>query len=128
MQNSAVLQLKYAHILSMTLGQTAMSNGVHAIEERLARWILMAHDRLEGDDLPLTHDFLSIMLAARRSSVTLAIQAVEGYEAIRAKRARISVRDRGMLCDLARRSYGPAEAEYERLIGTFRDKPPPHAQ
>ena len=71
--------------------------------------------------------FLAIMLATRRSSVTLAVQAVEGYGAIRAKRARITVRDRGMLYDLAGESYGPAEAEYERLIGHFRDKQPPHS-
>lgn len=128
-RNSALhaLLLRYAHVAMMTLGQTAMSNAAFSVEERLARWILMAHDRLEGDELPLTHDFLSIMLAAQRASVTLAVQALEGYGAIRAKRALITVRDRGMLYDLAGRSYGPAEAEYERLIGPFRDKPPPHS-
>jgi CRP-like cAMP-binding protein len=121
------LLLRYAHIQMMTVSQTALSNAVSSIEERLARWILMVHDRLEGDELPLTHEFLAIMLAAHRSGVTLAVQTVEGYGAIRAKRALITVRDRGMLCDLAGRSYGPAEAEYERLIGPFRDNPPPHS-
>ncbi|MBB2964481.1 helix-turn-helix domain-containing protein [Methylobacterium sp. R2-1] len=111
----------------MAVSQTAISNGVNSNEERLARWILMAQDWLQGDELPLTHNFLAIMLATRRSSVTLATQALEGYGAIRAKRARIIVRDRGMLCDFAGESYGPAEAEYERLIGPFRDKPPPHS-
>jgi CRP-like cAMP-binding protein len=120
------LLIRYAHTATMTVSQTAMSNGLNSIEERLARWVLMAHDRLEGDEVPLTHDFLAIMLATQRSSVTLAMQALEGYGAIRAKRARIIVRDRDMLCDLAGQSYGPAEAEYERLIGPFRDKPPPH--
>jgi CRP-like cAMP-binding protein len=120
------LLLRYAHVFTMSVSQTAMSNGAAKIEERLARWILMSHDRLEGDELPLTHDFLALMLATRRSSVTLATQVLEGYGAIRAKRALIIVRDRGMLCDLAGRSYGPAEAEYERLIGPFRDKTLPH--
>jgi CRP-like cAMP-binding protein len=119
------LLLRYTHTAMMTLGQTAMSNAVFSIEERLARWILMAHDRLEGDEIPLTHDFLAIMLGTTRSSVTLAMQAVEGYGAIRAQRSLIIVLDRGMLYDLAGRSYGPAEDEYERLIGPFRDKPPP---
>lgn len=117
------LLLRYAHFLSMTLSQTALSNGVQTIEERLARWILMVHDRIDGDELPLTHAFLSTMLAARRPSVTLAIQVIEGYGAIRAKRGLIVVRDRAMLRDLAGQSYGPAEAEYERLIGPFRDDP-----
>lgn len=120
------LILRYTHVLMMTLSQTALSNGLFTIEERLARWILMAHDRLDGDELPLTHDFLALMLGTTRSGVTLATQALEGYGAIRAKRALIIVRDRGMLCDLAGSSYGPAEAEYERLIGPFRDKPPAH--
>ncbi|GJD62131.1 Crp/Fnr family transcriptional regulator [Methylobacterium frigidaeris] len=120
------LLLRYAYVAMMTLGQTAMANAAFSVEERLARWILMAHDRLEGDEVPLTHDFLSIMLAAQRAGVTLAMQALEGLGAIRAKRARIIIRDRGILYDLAGKSYGPAEAEYERLIGPFRDKPPPH--
>ncbi len=67
------------------------------------------------------------MLGTTRSSVTLALQAVEGYGAIHAKRAHITIRRRAMLYDLAGTSYGPAEAEYERLIGPFRDKPPRHA-
>jgi CRP-like cAMP-binding protein len=121
------LLLRYTQVLIMTLSQTALSNAAFTIEERLARWILMAHDRLEGDELPLTHDFLALMLGTTRSSVTLAVQAVEGYGAIHAKRALITVRHRAMLYDLAGTSYGPAEAEYERLIGPFRDKPPPHA-
>lgn len=120
------LLMQYAHVLDMTLSQTAMSNGINTAEERLARWLLMAHDRLEGDEIPLTHDFLAIMLATQRTTVTLAMQVLEGYGAILAKRARIIVKNRGMLRDLAGNSYGPAEAEYERLIGQFRDKPPPH--
>jgi CRP-like cAMP-binding protein len=121
------LMLRYTHVLILTLSQTALSNAVFTIEERLARWLLMAHDRLEGNELPLTHDFLALMLGTTRSGVTLATQALEGYGAINAKRALITVRDRGMLLDLAGTSYGPAEAEYESLIGPFRDKPPPHA-
>ncbi len=117
------LMLRYAHFLMMTLSQTALSNGAQTIEERLARWILMVHDRIEGDELPLTHEFLSLMLATRRPSVTLATQVIEGYGAIRAKRGLIVVRDRAMLRDLAGQCYGPAEAEYERLIGPFRSQP-----
>lgn len=122
------LLLRYTHVLVMTLSQTALSNGIFTIEERLARWILMAHDRLEGDALSLTHDFLALMVGTTRSGVTLATQALEGYGAIHAKRGLITVRRRDMLCDLAGSSYGPAEAEYERLIGPFRDKPSTHTE
>lgn len=121
------LLLRYTHVLVMTLSQTAMSNAIFSIEERLARWILMAHDRLDGDELLLTHDFLAIMLGTTRSGVTLAMQALEGHGAISAKRSRIIVQNRAILCKLAGASYGPAEAEYERLIGPFRRKTAPAA-
>jgi CRP-like cAMP-binding protein len=129
-QNSPVLRdllLRYVHIFMLTISRTALSNGTYSIEERLARWLLMSHDRLEGDDLPLTHEFLSLMLGVQRSSVTLAVQAVEGYGMIRARRALITMRDRGRLLELAGGSYGVAESEYERLIGPFRDKAPAYA-
>ena len=117
--------LRYAHFLIMTLSQTALSNGASSIEERLARWLLMAHDRLAGDDLTLTHDFLSLMLGTQRSGVTLAIQALEGQGMIRARRGRITMLDRGLLTDHAGGSYGSAEAAYEDLIGPFRNLAPP---
>ena len=104
------------------MGQTAVSNGLYKTEERLARWLLMAHDRLDGDELPLTHDFLSIMLGVHRPGVTLALHFLEGAGMIRAKRGRITVLDRGKLEQAAGESYGPAEEEYERLIGPFRER------
>ena len=128
-QNSPVLRdllQRYVHTFMLTLSRSALSNAAYLIEERLARWLLMSHDRLEGDVLPLTHEFLALMLGAQRSSVTLAVQDVEGYGMIRANRGLITIRDRGRLLELAGGSYGVAEAEYERLIGPFRDKAPPH--
>ena len=112
--------LRYVHFVIMTLSQTALSNGAYSIEERLARWLLMAHDRLGGDEFALTHEFLSLMLGTQRSGVTLAIQALEGHGMIRARRGRITVLDRTRLCAHAGDSYGPAEAAYEQLIGPLR--------
>ncbi|MCK2057209.1 Crp/Fnr family transcriptional regulator [Methylobacterium sp. 37f] len=112
--------LRYAHVFIMTLSQTALSNGVCSIEERLARWLLMAQDRLSTADLALTHEFLGVMLGTQRSGVTLAIQALEGVGMIRARRGRITILDRDRLVAHAGDSYGPAEAEYDRLIAPFR--------
>ncbi|MGU3361288.1 Crp/Fnr family transcriptional regulator [Methylobacterium sp. M6A4_1b] len=112
--------LHFAHVFIMTLSQTALSNGVCSIEARLARWLLMAQDRLGSDQLALTHDFLGLMLGTQRPGVTLAIQALEGMGMIRARRGLITVLDRPRLIAHAGDSYGPAEAEYERLIGPFR--------
>ena len=56
---------------------TALSNGTATLEERLARWLLMANDRLRGDEVPLTHEFLSLMLGVRRAGVTVALNYLE---------------------------------------------------
>ena len=86
------------------------------VGQRLARWLLMCHDRVNGDELPLTHEFLSIMLAVRRAGVTEAIHVLEGAGIIRARRAFITILDRERLEETAGESYGVPEAEYERLI------------
>ena len=90
---------------------TAFSNASFTIEARLARWILMTHDRVDGDELPLTHGFLSMMLAVRRPGVTVAVQTLEGNGLIRATRGRVrcSTARAGGFADNA---YGLAEAEY----------------
>lgn len=109
------LLLRYAHVFMIQIAATALADGRYDIEQRLARWLLMCQDRL-GDELPLTHDFLSVMLGVRRPSVTDALHKLEGNRAIRAERALITVRDRGALEEKAGDSYGIPEAEYRRLI------------
>lgn len=111
------LLLRYVQTFTLQAAQTALTNSNHAMEERLARWLLLCHDRLDGDELPLTHGFLSLMLAASRPTVTLTTHVLEGAGMIRTRRGAITVLDRGKLEDAAGESYGPAEAEYERLIG-----------
>ncbi len=107
---------RYVQSLIVQVGQTVYANAELNIEARLARWILMTHDRLTRQELPLTHDFLSMMLGVRRSGVTTSIHIMEGAGMIQAKRGRIIVLDRDKLVDLAGDTYGPAESEYERLI------------
>jgi CRP-like cAMP-binding protein len=69
--------LHSVHSFMTQTTQTALANGRSKIEERLARWLLLAHDRIDGDEIPLTHEFLSIMLGVRRSGVTTAMQELE---------------------------------------------------
>lgn len=99
--------------------QTAYVNASFGIETRLARWLLLCHDRVDGDEFPITHEFLSIMLGVQRSGVTLAMHNLEGAGYIRARRGRIEVLDRDRLREAANGSYGTTEAEYARLIGTL---------
>jgi CRP-like cAMP-binding protein len=109
--------LRYCEFFTIQTSVTALSNGSSGIGQRLARWLLMCHDRVDGDDLALTHDFLAVMLGVRRSSVTDAIHVMEGEHTIKATRAHIQIRDREKLKLAACDSYGPPEAAYERLIG-----------
>jgi CRP-like cAMP-binding protein len=107
---------RFVHIFMVQVSATALSDGRYDIHKRLARWILMAHDRVEGDELALTHEFLALMLGVRRSGVTNAIHVLEGEHMIRADRGLITVRDRPQLERLAKGCYGLAEAEYRRVL------------
>lgn len=110
------LLLRYVQTEIVQARQTAYVNATFTIETRLARWLLMCHDRIDGDALPLKHEFLSLMLGVQRSGVTLALQNLEGSRCIRGRRGRIEVLDRQQLRLVADASYGTAEAEYARLI------------
>jgi CRP-like cAMP-binding protein len=109
--------LRYVQSLSTQTSFTALVNARSKLEERLARWLLMCHDRVDGDELALTHEYLSIMLGVRRPGVTVAIQGLEGKGVIRAKRGVVIIRDREALVELANGAYGIPESEYERLVG-----------
>jgi CRP-like cAMP-binding protein len=69
--------LRYAHAFLVQTAETALANARNKNAERLARWLLMADDRIEGGELPLTHRFLSIMLGVQRPAVTVAVRALE---------------------------------------------------
>lgn len=100
---------RYVQSLIVQVGQTVYANADLTVEARLARWILMTHDRLDQDELPLTHEVLSKMLGVRRPTVTMATHTLEGAGMIRARRGRITVVDRVKLEDLAGAIYGAAE-------------------
>jgi CRP-like cAMP-binding protein len=111
------LLLLFTQTLNLQTSYTALSNAVHPIDERLARWILMCHDRTSGDEFALTHEFLALMLAVRRPSVTTALHVLEGNKFIASERGYITVRNRSALQEFAGDAYGQPEAEYLRLIG-----------
>jgi CRP-like cAMP-binding protein len=97
LENSQTLQrvmLQYIHTFLNQTAQTAVANGRSKIEERLARWLLMADDRIDGGDLSLTHEFLAMMLGVRRPGVTVAIQELERGGLVARKRGHIVINDR----------------------------------
>lgn len=105
-----------AHNLATQVSYTALTNAVHHVDERLARWLLMCHDRLRQDDLYITHDFMALMLAVRRPSVTTSLHVLEGNHFIRSERGRVTIRNRRALEEFAQDAYGRPEAEYRRLF------------
>jgi len=108
---------RYAHVFLIQVAQTAFANGTAKIDARLARWLLMAHDRQDEDELSLTHEFIAVMLGVRRPGVTDALHRLEGKGLIRSGRGAIEVVRRKGLMALAGGAYGVAEAEYDRLLG-----------
>jgi hypothetical protein len=108
----------FCYLVGVQAAYTALSNAVHQVDERLARWLLMCHDRTATDEISLTHEFLSLMLAVRRPSVTTAIHMLEGNRFISAERGFITIRDREGLEEFAADAYGGPEREYETILGT----------
>jgi hypothetical protein len=88
------LFVSYSETLLSQVQQTVACNAMHTTEERMCRWLLMMHDRAEGEALPYTHEFLSHMLGANRKSVTLAAQSLQLAGLISYRRGRIQVLDR----------------------------------
>ncbi len=109
--------LRYVQVFMMQSSQTALANGRGKVGERLARWLLMWHDRVGADDLVVTHEFLALLLGVRRPGVTVALHELEGLGLIRSGRNRVRILDRRGLRRAASGFYGIPEAEYDRLIG-----------
>lgn len=109
--------LRYGHVYHVQASFTALANARGNISERLARWLLMARDRLDSDDMVLTHEFLALMLGVRRAGVTVALQDFESKGIVTTARGAVTINDRGSLEECANGLYGPPEAEFERLFG-----------
>jgi CRP-like cAMP-binding protein len=108
--------LKYVQAFMVQTAHSAITNARATLIERLARWLLMAHDRVPGNTLDLTHEFLSLMMAVRRAGVTEALQALEGRKLIARRRSEITLLDRKGIEKVAGHFYGTPEAEYRRLM------------
>lgn len=108
--------LRFVHAMFSQMTSTTLANGRYKLDERLARWLLMANDRANGDTVALTHEFLSTMLGVRRPGVTNALNALERRGLIEARRGMVQVRNRAALEEAANGCYGAPEADYRRLF------------
>ena len=108
--------LRFVHVFMLQMSRTIVSSLAHPIERRMARWILLYHDRVQSDEICMTHEEFRLMLGVRRSSITDALHRLEEEQAIRGLRAKVVVRCRDKLLQLAGDTYGHPEQEYRRLI------------
>jgi CRP-like cAMP-binding protein len=102
--------LLYAHSFMTQSTETALANGRHKIEERLSRWLLMAGDRV-GDEIPLTHEFLGVMLGVARPGVTLVLQELERRGWVSHRRGVVTILDRGGLIKNSNGAYVAANGK-----------------
>ena len=98
------------------VSQSTACNRLHAVEQRLCRWILMSHDRVGDDTVRLTQDFLAQMLGVRRASVSVVAATLQNAGVIRYRRGIIDVLDRAGLEESSCECYGVVREEYERLL------------
>jgi CRP-like cAMP-binding protein len=97
--------LHYVHSFMTQITQTALANGRSRIEERLARWLLMADDRVDDGKVRLTHEFLGVMLGVQRPGVTIALQELKRRGFIDHERGLITILDRKALSKFANGAY-----------------------
>ncbi len=92
---------RFAMVLAMQSTQLAACNRLHEVEERLARWLMMSHDRIGGDTMPLTQEFLGQMLGTRRASVSEAASILQKAGMITYTRGHVTILDKSKLTDAA---------------------------
>src|SRR6202522_2561495 len=110
------LFVSYSETLLSQVQQTVACNAMHSTEERMCRWLLMMHDRAEGEALPYTHEFLSHMLGANRKSVTLAAQSLQAGGLISYYRGIIKVLDRPCLDKASCECYAIVKERFDAFL------------
>ena len=111
------LLFRYGEFMHAQVTQTAACNGNHGLEQRLARWLLMTHDRANGDEMPMTQEFLATMLCVHRPSVTVAARILQRASLIRYGSGAITVVDRPGLEAAACECHGNVRRQYQKLLG-----------
>jgi CRP-like cAMP-binding protein len=112
------LLLRYAQAFHVQVAQTAACNNHHPVDARLARWLLLLHDRAGRDEFPATHEFLSLMLGARRPGVSVAAAVLQRAGVIAYTHGRMSVLDRAGLEAASCECYGTVREQFDELLGT----------
>jgi CRP-like cAMP-binding protein len=111
------LLLRYTGVFLFQISQAVACNGLHSVQQRCCRWLLMTHDRVDGDEFPITHEFLAQMLGVRRPSITEVLRPLKEEGLIRYRRGRMTVLEREGLENASCECYRTVQQEYARLLG-----------
>ncbi len=112
----ASLVERYTLAFFSQVSQQVACNGLHSVEQRCARWLLLTHDRVGTDEFPMTHEFLSQMLGVRRASVTVTAGILQKAGFVAFTRGRVAVVDREGLEGAACECYSVTREVYDRLL------------
>lgn len=107
--------LRYTQALVTQISQTAVCNRLHSVESQLCRWLLLSHDRLQTDELIMTHDMIANMLGTRREGVTVAAGKLQDAGLINYYRGHITIIDRARLEAAVCECYKVVKDEFDRL-------------
>jgi CRP-like cAMP-binding protein len=107
--------LRYTQALVTQISQTAVCNRLHSVDSQLCRWLLLSHDRLQTNELVMTHDMIANMLGTRREGVTVAAGKLQDAGLINYYRGRIKIIDRAKLEATVCECYRVVKDEFERL-------------
>jgi CRP-like cAMP-binding protein len=111
------INARLSRALAVCLHPVLLRRGLHTVQQRCCRWLLMTRDRMQSDELPLTHEFLAIMLGVRRPSVTEVLRPLQEQGLIRSRRGTITLVDRAGLEATCCECYRSVKDEYTRLLG-----------
>jgi CRP-like cAMP-binding protein len=113
-----LMLLRYAQALITQMSQTAVCNRVHSFEQRLCRWLLLCHDRVQSDELLMTQELMAIMLGGRRESVNVVAGHLQDLHLIHYSRGHIKILNRYGLERAACECYRVVKTESDRLLST----------
>ena len=107
---------RYSQALQILIMQSTACNSLHTVEERCSRWLLMTHDRVDGDSFQLTHEFLGYMLGVRRPTVSLVLGTLDKAGLIRNGTKKITIVNRARLKDTSCECYRVVKSAFDRLL------------
>jgi len=119
------LMAHYAHALFGFVAQSTACNAIHSVEQRLARWLLMARDRMSSNEFPLTQEFVAMMLGASRPTVTVVAGTLQKAGLIKYRHGRVSIVDPEKLEEASCECYRAATDLLEGVTAYRRGQPPP---